>query len=385
MVKNVLLIKYGEIFIRGKNRYKFLDQLANIILRRLGKGHRLIREQTRFVIEADDLDYAVNKLKNISGITSICIATKTDDLSIENLREISIEHMLRNYSGVSYKVDTRRSNKKYPLDSVQISADIGGYILNNSESFSVNVKNPDVVLKVELRTCAYIYSKEIKGVSGLPYASSGKAVLLLSGGIDSPVAGYLMSLRGVECEAVYFNSPPYTSRNSVNKVKDLCEKLSEFTGEISLNIVNFTELMLYLKAKVPDDKLTIFLKRSMLRASEIIADRKNASALIVGDSVGQVASQTLKAITAIDSAVNIPILRPLCAYGKNDIINLAKEIETYEISIRPFNDCCTVFVPKHPDLTPKIETIQKINTELTELDELIQKAVDEAEYLEIKE
>lgn len=386
-MENILLIKYGEIFIRGKNKYVFEAQIIKAINKCLDEfsNYKVKKEQGRFLIERTlgefEYDLIIPKIKNILGIVGICPGIKTSDQSIENLRELALFHMKEQFGTqeVTFKVESRRCNKKYPLDSREICRDVGGYIFTNLKNTKVDVHNPQVTLNIELRNDAYIFSKVIKCLGGLPYGSSGRGVLLLSGGLDSPVAGFMMAKRGVFLECVYFHSPPYTSERALEKVKDLAKRLSDFTGTIKLNIIDFTEIQLMLKDKVQNEKLTIFLKRTMLKICEKIAENIDAKVLIVGDSIGQVASQTIDSIYAIDNAVNMPILRPLSGMDKQEIINIAIEIETYNISIRPYEDCCTLFVAEHPTLKPKKETILKIESEL-DLEELVSTAISKITF-----
>ena len=260
---------------------------------------------------------------------------------------------------------------------------MGEYILDNFENLTVDVHNPDLTVYIELRNDAYIYSKQIKGLGGLPVGSSGKGIVMLSGGIDSPVSAFMMAKRGVEVEGVYFNSPPYTSERAKQKVVDLAERLTEFTGSFKLYVVPFTDLQLYLLESVPHDKLTIFLKRAMTRAACMLGEKDGALAVITGDSVGQVASQTMQGLHAISAAATMPIIRPLAGLDKQEIVDIARKIGTFDISIRPYEDCCNIFVAKHPETKPKTSVIEKIESRLDKLDELLNKAVEEAEVIEL--
>lgn len=375
---NCVLIKYGEIFIRGKNKGKFFKTLTSQIKGRLKtiEDANVLVKEGRILVFTSNYKLVIEKLKYISGIVSFSPCICITDKSIENLRAVCLAYFKNKYlEQCSFKVFATRSDKKYPLNSHEIAWDIGGYILNNTENLTVDVHNPNVVLKIEVRDNIYMYSENIKGVGGLPYGTSGKGLLLLSGGIDSPVAGFLMAKRGVEIEAIYFHSPPYTSESALLKVKDLAEKLAEHTGALKLHVVNFTEIQLYLNKNVRGDKITLLLKRTMLKISEKLSNQINSKALIVGDSIGQVASQTINSLYVIDNAVSTPILRPLVATDKDDIIKLARQIETYDISIRPFEDCCTIFVPKHPDLKPTKKLVDYIDNNLIEMDKLIEDAL----------
>lgn len=388
-MKNVMLVRYGEIALRGNNRGLYEKKLIYNIRKNLKRygSFWIQKEQGRFLIEtAEDLDYDyfIPNIVNVFGVVGICPCIKAEGQDIETLREIALAHMLKLYGDkhISFKVETKRANKKYPVQSTEVSALVGGYILEHMPNLKVDVHNPDIILKIELRNHAYIYSEMIKGFGGLPVGSSGKGTLLISGGIDSPVAGFLTAKRGVEIEAVYFHSHPYTSNRAKEKAKDLAERLAFYTGGIKLYIVNFTDVQLELKENVPPEKLTTLLKRSMLKAGEKIASANRSMALITGDSIGQVASQTMESIFAIDSAVSFPILRPLAAMDKNEIIEIARKIGTYDISIRPYEDCCTIFVADHPETKPRRHIIESIESHVENLENLIEQAVDGAEIIE---
>lgn len=389
-MKNVLLVKYGEIAIRGKNRYLIENKLIRTIIKRLEpyEGYRVYKEQGRLLVvnEAGEFDYdtVIPVVLKILGVTAVCPGIEFEDQSIESLREHALLHFKEQFpkGGVTFKVVTRRSDKRYPMTGNEISADVGGYILHNVPDIKVDVHNPEVTLMVELRNNAYVYSKVIKGRGGLPYGSSGKATVLMSGGIDSPVAAFLTAKRGVEIEACYFDSPPYTSERAKQKVLDIAEQLAKYTGSLKLYIVPFTETQLKIYESTPPEKMTILLKRAMLKTAQKIAEKSKSIALVTGDSIGQVASQTMEAIAAINSAATMPVLRPLCAMDKQEIIDVAVDIGTYDISIRPYEDCCTVFVAKHPETKPKRSIIESIERKIEGLDELIDEAVEKAETVE---
>ena len=332
-----------------------------------------------------DFDKVIPKVLCIMGIIGVSPAVRTKNQDLDNLKAICKKHM--NDIGVdeykTFKIETKRSNKKYPLESREVSAAVGEYILDNFPNSTVDVHNPDLTVYIELRNDAYIYSKLIKGLGGLPVGSSGKGIVMLSGGIDSPVSAFLMAKRGVEVEGVYFNSPPYTSERAKQKVVDLAERLTLFTGSFKLYVVPFTDLQLYLLENVPHDKLTIFLKRAMTRVACILGEKDGALAVITGDSVGQVASQTMQGLHAISAAATMPIIRPLAGFDKQEIVDIARQIGTFDISIRPYEDCCTIFVAKHPETKPKTTVIEKIESKLTELDKYINEAVENAEIIEL--
>ena len=389
--ENVLIVKYGEIAVRGNNRKFFIERLLRTIRKNLdGLGDfYVVKEQGRLIVEDRggemDFDKVIPKVLCIMGIICVSPAVRTKNQDLDNLKAICKKHM--NDIGVdeykTFKIETKRSNKKYPLESREVSAAVGEYILDNFPNSTVDVHNPDLTVYIELRNDAYIYSKLIKGLGGLPVGSSGKGIVMLSGGIDSPVSAFLMAKRGVEVEGVYFNSPPYTSERAKQKVVDLAERLTLFTGSFKLYVVPFTDLQLYLLENVPHDKLTIFLKRAMTRVACILGEKDGALAVITGDSVGQVASQTMQGLHAISAAATMPIIRPLAGFDKQEIVDIARQIGTFDISIRPYEDCCTIFVAKHPETKPKTTVIEKIESKLTELDKYINEAVENAEIIEL--
>lgn len=393
-MKNVLLVKYGEIATRGNNRYLVENRLIKTLIGRLEdlETYRVYKEQGRLLIvnEAGSVDYeqVVPRVITTLGVTAVCPCVEVEDQSLENLKKVGYEEFKRQYpkGNISFKVETKRSDKRYPHTSNEVSAAVGGYILHSDlEGLRVDVHEPEAVLHVELRNNAYVYCKFIKAFGGLPMGSSGKATVLMSGGIDSPVAAFNVAKRGVEIEAVYFDSPPYTSQRAKQKVIDLAERLAVFTGGVKLYVVPFTEVQLKIYESVPPEKITIFLKRAMLKAAEAVAVETGSMALVTGDSIGQVASQTMEAINAIDSAVTqMPVLRPLCAMDKQEIVDIARKIGTFDISIRPYEDCCTVFVAKHPETKPKKSIIENMErTKLEGIDEMIQKAVAERNVIEL--
>ena len=391
-MQDVLLVKYGEIILRGKNRYLIENMLIKTIIKNLKKigNYWVSKEQGRILIESKeqnstfDFENVIPAVVNILGITAVCPAIKLDDSSIENIRNYAITHMKQQWGNgqFSFKVETKRSDKQYPMNSKEISIDVGGYVFDNMENLTVDVHNPDVTLMVEIRNNVYIYSKLIKGFGGLPIGTSGKATVLLSGGIDSPVAAFMMAKRGVSIEAVYFDSPPYTSDRAKQKVIDLAERLSMFTGNFKLYIVPFTEVQLKIYESVPPEKMTILLKRAMLKVAEKIALENGSLGIVTGDSIGQVASQTMHAMDCIGSVLKeIPIYRPLCGMDKQEIIDIARKLGTYDISIRPFEDCCTIFVAKHPETKPKKSIIEKIEQNIENIDEKMEDCIKNTEII----
>lgn len=390
-VEKVLIVKYGEIAVRGNNRKFFIERILQSIRKNLNDfgDFYVVKEQGRLIVEDRggemDFDKVIPRIICIMGIIGVCPGVRVKNQDMGNLKKVCADHIrqigIKDYK--TFKIETKRSNKKYPLHSREVSSDIGEYILNEFPELKVDVHEPDLTIFVELRNDAYIYSKLIKGLGGLPVGSSGKGIVMLSGGIDSPVSAFMMAKRGVEVEGVYFNSPPYTSERAKQKVIDLADRLTHFTGSFKLYVVPFTDLQLYLLEHVPHDKLTIFLKRAMTKVACILGERDGALAVITGDSVGQVASQTMQGLHAISAAATMPILRPLAGLDKQEIVDIARKIGTFDISIRPYEDCCTIFVAKHPETKPKTSIIEKIESKLIELDRYIEEAVENAEIIEL--
>jgi len=392
--KKVLLIKYGEIALRKGNRAHFehhlLDAIRHNIRDEINSGKaKVSREQGRFLVENPTGDIDANiilpHITKIFGLTKFCLAIKTDTTHINDLRQLALEFFREHCIGKkTFKVITKRSDKKYPLLSGEVSAEIGEEIFSSDLGLTVDLHNPEVTLWVELRNNTYFYVDGVIGQGGLPYRTSGKGVLLLSGGFDSPVAGYLAARRGVELVGVYFHSPPFVSERALDKVKDLAQELSKFIGKIKLCVVPFTDVQLFLKDSTHPDKLTILLKRAMLHIASRLAEQEKAQCLITGDSIGQVASQTIQSLAAVNSAASITILRPLSILDKQEIIDMAKKIGTYPISIRPYDDCCTLFVAKHPENKPNTKAIEKIEMQIFKsLESLMAKALEDAKYIEI--
>lgn len=391
MAEKVLIVKYGEIAMRGNNRYIFINRLISAIRRNIDPlgNYYVIRDPGRLIIEdrGGELDYdlLIPRIQTIFGLIAVCPGVRLADMSYDTILEESYQHMKEFYGDkeVTFKVNTRRANQNFTIPSMEMNAKIGEYLLNKMPNVKVDVRKPEVVLNVEIRNSVYVHSKTVQSYGGLPYGSSGKGVSLLSGGIDSPVATWMMAKRGVEVEGVYFHSPPYTSEWAKEKVIDLAKRIADFTGEFRLYVVPFTELQLYLLENVAHDKLTIHLKRAMMRAGEMIAKKDDAMALITGESVGQVASQTMQGIYAINAVCEMPVLRPLAGMDKQEIVDIAKKIETFEISARPYEDCCTVFVAKHPVTKPRLSFIEKSERRLTELDRLLEESVQNAEIIDL--
>ena len=374
-MRRALLVKYGEIAIRGKNRYLFENQLIAAIRKNidtLDPGHYIKKEQGRLVIYnkrgVTDVEGLIERVSVVYGILGVSPCIISDKQEFTVVRSLALEYFKNAYpappGGTTFKVFARRADKDYPMDSKEIAADIGSLILEHYPNLKVSMKNPGISLHVEFRNSVYIYGETIRGVGGLPAGSSGKGVLLLSGGIDSPVAGFMMEKRGISLEAVYFHSPPYTSERAKEKVMDLTQRLALFSGGKRLHVIPFTDIQLCLYDNVAAEKLTILMKRIMLRMGEMIAKETGGLAVVTGDSIGQVASQTLRSINAVESAVTLPVLRPLSGFDKQEIIDISQKIGTFDISIRPYEDCCTIFVAKHPETKPKASIIESIEADI---------------------
>ena len=331
-MKNIYLVKYGEIAIKGKNRYLFEDALLSNIknsIKRLGKFH-IKKEQGRILIEPEndiDSDEVIDKLKKVFGIVAVCPGIKNEEISMDSIKEMALSHMksICQNNKYTFKVETRRSDKSFPLNSMEISRDIGAYLLKNMDGqLLVDVHNPQIRLNIELRNSVYVYSKVIPGPGGMPVGTNGKAMLLLSGGIDSPVAGWMISKRGVEIGGIYFESPPYTSERAKEKVIDLAKTIASYTGKFKLFIIPFTNIQMEIFEKCPHEQLTIIMRRIMMKISERIAKEENAQALITGESIGQVASQTIQSLAVTNAAVELPVFRPLIGFDKEEIVNISK-------------------------------------------------------------
>ncbi|MCR5702221.1 MAG: tRNA 4-thiouridine(8) synthase ThiI [Lachnospiraceae bacterium] len=381
------MIKYAEIGTKGKNRYKFEDVLVGRIKEHLEPyGDFAIRKDYgRIYLEAQsDYDYedVVNELKKVFGIIGICPIVVEDNTDFEAIKAKSIEYMGERYGNksLSFKVYARRSDKSYPMQSMEINSEIGHYLLEEYSEYRVDVHSPEVLLTIEIRDKVYIYSEIIRGAGGLPVGTNGKAMLLLSGGIDSPVAGYMISKRGVELEAVYFNAPPYTSERAKQKVIDLARIVSGYSGEIKLHIVNFTDIQLAIYEKCPHDELTIIMRRYMMKIAQHLAKENDCKALITGESIGQVASQTMESLYCTNEVCNMPVFRPCIGMDKQDIIDISEKIDTYETSILPYEDYCTIFVAKHPVTKPRLDIIKRSEEKLADvIDELVKTAIETVE------
>ena len=388
------LIKYAEIGTKGKNRFMFEDALIKQIrfaLREVDGSFEVTKESGRIYVTAEgdyDYDDTIEALKRVFGIADICPMVQIDDRDYENLKKHVVEYMDKVYpdKNLTFKVVARRGDKRYPVSSDQINRDMGEAILEAFPQMRVDVHNPDVLLRVEIRQKVNIFSLMIPGPGGMPVGTNGKAMLLLSGGIDSPVAGYMIAKRGVKIDAVYFHAPPYTSDRAKQKVVDLAKLVARYSGPMDLHVVNFTDIQLYIYEKCPHEELTIIMRRYMMRIAQAIAEKNGAIGLITGESIGQVASQTLQSLAATNEVCTMPVYRPVIGFDKQEIVDVSEKIGTYETSIQPFEDCCTIFVAKHPVTKPNIERIEKSELNLAEkIDELMQTAIDTVEIIEVKQ
>ncbi len=387
------LIKYAEIGVKGKNRYLFENALVQQIkyaLKRCEGEFAVRKTDGRIYVDAvSDFDYdeTVQHLQKVFGISGICPMVYVEDEGFEKLRGTVVDYMDRVYpvKDRSFKVAARRARKNYPLDSMEINMELGGTILDAFPEMRVDVHKPDILLHVEIRDKVYIYSEIIPGPGGMPVGTGGKAMLLLSGGIDSPVAGWMIAKRGVKIDAVYFHAPPYTSERAKQKVVDLAAKVAAYTGPIYLHVINFTDIQLYIYDKCPHDELTIIMRRYMMRIAERIAKDTECLGLITGESIGQVASQTMHSLMATNEVCELPVYRPLIGFDKMEIVEISEKIDTYETSIQPFEDCCTIFVAKHPVMKPNLNIIRKHEHNLDEkIEGLVQTALDTEELIIVK-
>ena len=387
------LIKYGEIGVKGKNRYLFEDALVRQIkyaLRDVDGDFRVTKENGRiYALAQEEFDYdeAVAALQRVFGIIGICLVVQIEDNGFDDLAENVIDYFNRTYpdKNITFKVNARRARKNYPMDSMEINMELGARLLDAFPELKVDVHKPQVLLQVEVRNKINIYSEEIPGPGGMPVGTAGKAMLLLSGGIDSPVAGYMIAKRGVQLEATYFHAPPYTSERAKQKVVDLAKLVAGYAGPIVLNVVNFTDIQLAIYEKCPHDELTIIMRRYMMRIAEELGKKSGCLGLITGESIGQVASQTMQSLYCTNEVCTMPVFRPVIGFDKQEIIDLSEKIGTYETSIQPFEDCCTIFVAKHPVTKPNLNIIKNDEQHLADcIDEMMRKAVDTVERIVVE-
>lgn len=387
------LIKYGEIGVKGKNRYLFEDALVRQIryaLRRVEGEFDVTKENGRIYAVATtafDYDEAVEALKTVFGIIGICPVVQIEDNGFDALADTVIQYFDAAYpdKNLTFKVNARRARKNYPMDSMEINMELGGRLLDAFPELKVDVHKPQVLLQVEIRNKINIYSIEIPGLGGMPIGTAGKAMLLLSGGIDSPVAGYMVAKRGVQLEATYFHAPPYTSERAKQKVVDLAKLVSKYAGPITLNVVNFTDIQLAIYEKCPHDELTIIMRRYMMRIAEELGRQSGCIGLVTGESIGQVASQTMQSLYCTNEVCTMPVFRPVIGFDKQEIIDLSEKIGTYETSIQPFEDCCTIFVAKHPVTKPNLNIIKNDEQRLADcIDEMMKTAIETTEKIVIE-
>ena len=384
------LIKYGEIGIKGKNRYLFEDALVRQIrfaLKDVDGEFNVHKAQGRVYVDCEgeyDYEETVESLKRVFGIVGICPVVRLQDNGFEQLKKDVEKYIGEVYpeKNQTFKIEARRSRKSYPLNSMELNCELGGVILDAYPEMKVDVHNPQIRLNVEVREEIYLYSEIIPGPGGMPVGTNGSAMLLLSGGIDSPVAGWMIAKRGVTIDATYFHAPPYTSERAKQKVVDLAKLVAKYTGPIRLNIINFTDIQLYIYDQCPHDELTIIMRRYMMKIAETIAKENDCLALVTGESIGQVASQTMQSLAVTNEVCELPVMRPLIAFDKQDIVDISLKIGTYETSVLPYEDCCTIFVAKHPVTKPSLKKIKNSEKKLDEkIDELMKTALETREVI----
>ena len=378
-MRKVLLVRYGEVFLKGANRPHFLKLLTDNVKRAVKPigGKVWLSDSRIYVSDVEDMDECVRRVRKVFGLYSVSPAIECEkDLDV--IAEQCIE-MMKGKRG-SFKVYGKRSDKKFPMNSLEFAAELGGRILESNPHLTVDIHNPQHKLRVEIRDNCYICCEEIMAVGGLPMGSSGRAALLLSGGIDSPVAGYCMMKRGVRCCAIHFQSPPYTGELTRDKVMQLAKEMAEYSGGMRVYLVPFTKCQLEIHEKCPEGLGTLITRRFMMRIAQEIAKQNECNALITGESLGQVASQTMESIVCTDAVCEMPVFRPLIGMDKTEIMDIAKRIGTYETSILPYEDCCTVFTPRHPVTKPKLDTMPKAESKL-DIEALVREAVEGTELV----
>lgn len=380
-MKKIIMIKYGELTTKKQNRSFFINTLAKNINNALSDLNITIKKDYyRMFIETENIDEALNRLKNIFGIHDMSLCFFDEDTSLDNINKISLSLVEEN---TTFKVETNRSDKDYPIKSMDLSRQVGAYLLKNAKSLKVDVKNPDILINIEIRKeGVYIYKNGIKGMGGYPTGTLGKALLMLSGGIDSVVAGYLTMKRGVKLDFVYFESIPHTSLEARQKVIDLASKLKEYGNTGKLYVVNFTKIQESIYRDMDKEYMITIMRRQMYKIGERIAKRIGANAIVNGESIGQVASQTLTSIKVVNDVTNYPIIRPLASFDKVEIMDIARKIGTYDISILPYEDCCTIFVPPHPVINPNLEHAKDEETKMDS--NLIEEALNNLLIIDLK-
>lgn len=388
-MKEVILLKLGEIALKGLNRRSFEDAMLKNIRRRLqDAGEFTVNslQSTIYVLPGNkeaDMDLAEERCAKIFGAVGYTRAGRTEK-DLQKICELAGEYLAEELeAAATFKVECKRSDKKFPYKSPEISAEVGRYLLEKYPHLSVNVHEPDLTVRVEVREAeAYVHADTKPGAGGIPVGTGGKAAVLISGGLDSPVAAWQMAKRGVELTAIHFASPPYTSEQAHEKVMRLLQKVSEYAGRIKMITVNFTKLQEAIRDHCQEDLGTVILRRFMLKAAERIARDEGCAALITGESLGQVASQTIQAIACTDAAVNLPVFRPLIGMDKSEIVKIAYKIDTYDISIEPYEDCCTIFTPKHPRTRPILHFVEEAEKAI-DGETLLQEALEQVETRQI--
>ena len=384
-MKEVILVKYGEMALKGLNKGSFEDILFKQIkyrLRPLGRFGYSAAQSTIYITPEEDtirMEEVISRLQKVFGIASICRACACEK-DFADIQAKALEYLREELEDAdTFKVEAKRADKSFPMKSPEICRELGSTICETFPELTVDVHDPEVTVMVDIRdTNAYVYAGRLKGAGGLPLGSSGKAMLLLSGGIDSPVAGYMMAKRGIKCSCIHFVSPPYTSDRARLKVEQLCEKMTDYCGDMKFYCVPFTEIQEELKRRCPEEYFTILMRRLMMLIAQEIAKKEEALALITGESVGQVASQTIQAMVCTDAVCRMPVFRPCIGMDKTEIIEIARKIDTFDISIQPYEDCCTVFTPRHPKIRPQLDLIEKAQ-EQGHFEEMVQRAVEGTE------
>ncbi len=383
-MKEVILIKNGEIALKGLNKGNFEAMLIKNIRRKLsvmGIKWSITKAQSTITVKTDDefadLEMAQELIQKVFGISAFSRAAEVEK-DFEVIKITAVEYLADTLKNAkTFKVNAKRADKKFPMTSPEIAMELGGYLLSKYHHLKVDVKNPEVTVTVEIRDhSAFIHASKIQGAGGMPLGSSGKAMLLISGGIDSPVAGYMMAKRGLELSAIHFVSPPYTSDRALQKVETLCEKMSDYCGKINFYCVPFTEIQENIKNHCPEELFTIIMRRIMMDIAQRVAKENGISCLITGESVAQVASQTVYAMVCTDAVCDIPVFRPVIGMDKDEIVAIAKKIDTFETSILPYDDCCTVFTPKHPRTKPILSFVEKAQ-QAFDFEPLVQEAIEQ--------
>ncbi|MGL4990192.1 MAG: tRNA uracil 4-sulfurtransferase ThiI [Sarcina sp.] len=380
-MKKLILVKYApEIFLKGLNKGKFESKLRSNIEKKLRDvDHKIISDQGRWFIESEELEKCIEIVRKVFGITELVIVTKIER-DYDLIKEVALTKM-KESGAKTFKVETNRADKRFPKNSMEVSREVGGHILYNMNGeVLVKIKDPECLVRLEIREYAYVWTNNdiVKAVRGLPYGMNGSTMLMLSGGIDSPVAGYLMAKRGVEVNCVYYHSHPYTSERAKDKVKDLAKILAGYTEKINLYVIPFTEIQMEIIDKCKEDELTILMRRFMMRVACSLAEKKGIQSVASGESIGQVASQTMEGLIVSSDCADRPVFRPLITMDKENIMDIAREIGTYETSILPYEDCCTIFVPKHPKTKPRLDEM-RISESKLDVDTLVEKAIEGVE------